>query len=371
MKLPRLFLSRWRLPCLRWRWVIASALLACGVVSAQASASFRPAWWCPGAHLQTIWAAVLRPTPRVPLTRARWELPDGDFLDVDELAAEAGAPCVIVLHGLEGSSRSRQVLGLLREAHRRGWRGVAVNFRGCSGEPNRLRRSYHGGETGDLAWVLARVMAEHPSSPIVCVGFSLGGNVLLKYLGEQGEALPTQVRAAVAISAPVDLALSAHALTQGFSRVYGRRLVASLKRKTREKLVRYPDLVDAGALQAVQTLPEFDDLVTGPVHGFKHAADYWARSSSAAFLPRIRRPTLLVNAKDDPFLPAVALPVRAVSENSFLRAEFPTSGGHLGFLEGRWPWAPIAWAEVRAAEFLADHVEGAPRTAARAAEGAN
>ena len=264
---------------------------------------------------------------------------------------------MVVLHGLEGSSRSPQVLGILREARRRGWGGVAMNFRGCSGEPNRLGRSYHGGDTGDLAWVIARVRAEHPSSPIVCVGFSLGGNVLLKYLGERGEQLPEQVRAAAAVSAPVDLARSAHALEHGFSRVYGNRLVGSLKRKTLQKLARDPDLVDAKALRAVRTLAEFDDLVTGPVHGFKDAKDYWTQSSSAAFLPRIRRPTLLINAKDDPFLPAEALPVRAVSENPFLSAEFPASGGHLGFLEGRWPWAPTAWAEVRAAEFLAQHVD--------------
>ena len=319
---------------------------------------FRPAWWCRGAHLQTIWAGILRPSPRVPLARARWELPDGDFLDVDELAADAEAPRVIVLHGLESSSRSPQVLGILHEAHRRGWGGVAMNFRGCSGEPNRLRRSYHGGDTADLAWVIARARAQHPSSPIVCVGFSLGGNVLLKYLGEQGKALPEQIRAAAAISAPFDLALSAHALEHGFSRVYGSRLVANLKRKTFQKLARYPDLVDIHALQAVRTLPEFDDLVTGPVHGFKDAAEYWAASSSLAFLPRICRPTLLINAKDDPFLPAEALPVRAVSENRFLHAAFPASGGHLGFLEGRWPGAPIAWAEIRAMEFLAPYVNG-------------
>ena len=318
---------------------------------------FRPAWWCPGAHLQTIWAGALRLSPRVPLIRSRWELPDGDFLDVDVLGATAAAPQLIVLHGLEGSSRSPQVLGILSKAHQHRWGAVAVNFRGCSGAPNRLGRSYHGGDTGDLSFVIARVRARQPSSPIVCVGFSLGGNVLLKYLGEQGEALPAPIRAAVAVSAPFDLARSAHALERGFSRVYGDRLVASLKRKTLRKLGRYPDLVNAKALRAVRTLAEFDDLVTAPVHGFRDAEDYWAKSSSAGYLSRIRRPTLLINARDDPFLPAEALPVRAVSENSFLSAEFLASGGHLGFLEGRWPGAPIAWAELRAVEFLAQHVD--------------
>ncbi len=173
-----------RLACLWSRCLIVLGFLTYPLAYAEEEPPFRPAWWCPGAHLQTIWAGVLRPVPQVSLTRVRWELPDGDFLDVDELAADTAAPRVIVLHGLEGSSYSPQVLGLLREVHRRGWGGTAMNFRGCSGELNRLRRSYHGGDTGDLAWVIDRVRAEHPSSPIVCVGFSLGGNVLLKYLGE-------------------------------------------------------------------------------------------------------------------------------------------------------------------------------------------
>ena len=323
-------------------------------------AAFKPAWWCRNAHLQTIWANMLRPAPRVAVIRARWELPDGDFLDVDELAAGESAPRLIVLHGLESSSRATAVLGLLREAHRRGWGGVAVNFRSCSGEPNRLRRSYHGGETADLAWVIAQVQARHPESPLACAGISLGGNVLLKYLGEQGDALPEAVRAAATISAPCDLAASARALEQGFSRVYGHRLVANLKRKTFMKLTRYPDVVDPAALQAVRTLAAFDDLVTGPVHGFSDAAAYWAASSSAPFLPRIRRPTLLINAEDDPFLPAEALPRQAVSENPFLTAAFTAAGGHVGFLTGRFPGARIAWAEIRAAAFLAEHLQEKP-----------
>ena len=321
-----------------------------------ATAPFHPAWWCPGAHLQTICGGVLRGHPDLPLTRIRWELPDGDFLDVDELAAEPGAPRIIVLHGLESSSRSPNTLGMLEQAHRRGWGGIAVNFRGCSGVPNRLRRSYHGGETGDLAWVVQKVAADYPKSPLLLAGFSLGGNVLLKYLGEQGETLPHAVRGAAAVSAPVDLARSARGLTHGFSRVYGDRLVAGLKRKTFLKLARYPDLVNADALRAVRTLEEFDDLVTGPVHGFKDAEDYWAKSSSAQFLPRIRRPTLLINAKDDPFLPASSIPEQAVAANPFLHGDFPEHGGHLGFLSGSRPWAPVNWAEERAAAFLAEQL---------------
>ena len=322
------------------------------------AAAFQPAWWCRNAHAQTIWGGLLRRIPWVRLTRTRWELPDGDFLDVDALTAAASAPCLLVLHGLESSSRASAVRGLLHEASRRGWGGVAVNFRGCSGEPNRLRRCYHAGETTDLAWVIAQLQARHPASPLVCAGISLGGNVLLKYLGEQGDALPAQVRAAVAISAPFDLAASVRVLDQGFSRAYTKQLVARLKRKTFQKLTRYPDLVDPRALRAVRTLGAFDDLVTAPMHGFKNAADYWAASSSIGFLARIRRPTLLVNAQDDPFFPSAALPRQAVAENRFLSAEFPAFGGHLGFLAGHWPGAPIAWAERRAAEFLAQQAHG-------------
>lgn len=318
--------------------------------------SFRPAWWCRHAHAQTIWAALLRPAPRVKVVRARWELPDGDFLDVDEVAADASAPRLIVLHGLESSSRAVAVRGLLNEAHRRGWGGVAVNFRGCSGEANRLRRSYHGGDTADVGRVISRMQARYPASALACVGLSLGGNVLLKYLGEQGDTLPRAITAAATISAPFDLTASVQALGTGFSRVYQQRLVAKLKRKTLLKLARYPDLVDRTALKAVRTLAEFDDVVTAPIHGFSSAAAYWAASSSAPRLARIRRPTLLINAEDDPFLPAAVLPRQAVADNPFLTAAFPASGGHLGFLAGRWPCAPIAWAELRAIEFLTRHL---------------
>lgn len=323
--------------------------------------TFKPAWWCRQAHWQTICGALLRRAPRVPVRRLRWELPDGDFLDVDELPAERAAPRLIVLHGLESSSRAAGVLGLLHQAYRRGWGGVAVNFRGCSGEPNRRPRSYHGGDTTDLAWVVAQVQRHHPDSPLACAGFSLGGNVLLKFLGEQGAALPEPIRAAVAISAPFDLAASVSALTQGFNRVYQDRLVASMKRKTFQKLAAYPHLVDPAALRRVRTLGAFDDVVTAPVHGFADAKAYWAASSSGPYLPRIRRPTLLINAEDDPFLPAASLPRQAVQGNAFLNAEFPPHGGHLGFLSGRWPGAPTAWAEERASAFLAEHL-GAKHT---------
>lgn len=318
----------------------------------KAPRSFRAAWWCAGANQQTILAALLRPTPRVPVRRERWETPDGDFLDVDRLDGPAGSPILVVLHGLEGSSRSKPVLGLLSKARRAGWRGVAMNFRSCSGEPNRLRRSYHGGETSDLAWLIDRLVKEDPGAPILCAGFSLGGNVLLKYLGERGEAVPPQVRAAAAISAPFDLAVSARGLEKGFSKNYRRGIVAGLRRKTLEKLKRYPDLADRNAVLAARTLEQFDNAVTAPVHGFRDAEAYWAASSSMQFLPKIRRPTLLINARDDPFFPGRLLPVREVSENPYLRALFTEHGGHGGFLSGGIPGLPTVWSETEVMEFL-------------------
>ncbi len=325
--------------------------------ASEASASFTSAWWCRGPNAQTIWASILRPIPSVPVHRERWDTPDGDFLDVDLLDAPPDRPILLVLHGLEGSSRAGSVRGLLQAAQREGWGGVALNFRGCSGEPNRLRRSYHGGETSDLAWVVECVAVQHPGDPILCVGISLGGNVLLKYVGERGDALPSQVAAVVAISAPVDLAVSARSFERGFfNRIYMARLVGSLKQKTLAKLSRYPDLVDRRKLSAVRTLGEFDDLVTASVHGFANAQDYWAKSSAKQFLPAIRRPTLLINAQDDPIFPNDALPRREVQANPMLTAEFPDAGGHVGFLDGWWPGSSHCWAEAEAIRFLKTHL---------------
>ena len=321
---------------------------------------FRPAWWCRGRHAQTVWGAIGPLGMRAPRQRRRWELPDGDFLDVDEWQAESGSPSLIVLHGLESSSRSSQVVGLLDAAYRCGWHGVGVNFRSCGGTPNRLRRSYHAGETADLAWVIRQVIAEHPGSAVLCAGFSLGGNVLLKYLEEQGDQAPPELRAAVAISTPFDLAVSVRAIEQGFSRIYMWRLLHGLTRKTLAKLKRFPDLVDRRALRAVRTVAEFDELVTAPVHGFASAAAYWAAASSGPGLGRIARPTLLINAQDDPFFPGETLPRQAIARNRHLTAEFPKAGGHMGFISGRWPGGATSWAAERAIRFLRGQLAASP-----------
>lgn len=330
--------------------------------------TFEPAWWCRSGHAQTIWAATLRSIPSMPLRRERWEMPDGDFIDVDCVAGADRGPMLVVLHGLESGSEAKQVRGLLRAAHRLGWHGLAVNFRSCGDEPNRLQRSYHGGDTSDLAWVIERLSAEHPEVPLGCVGVSLGGNVLLKYLGEQGEATPPALKAAVAISAPFDLAVCAHAFEQGvLNRVYMRRIVRSFKRKTLVKLERFPDLVDRRRLAAVRTVAEFDEVVTAPVNGFSSAEHYWQASSCAQYLPAIRRPTLLINAKDDPLVPASVLPLSPAARNPLLTAVFPEAGGHVGFVSGASPARPVWWAEEQALAFFHWHASNTSGTRSKSA----
>lgn len=315
---------------------------------------FVPAWWCRSGHAQTIYAAALRPVASAPVRRERWDTPDGDFLDVDHVPAPTGRPILILLHGLEASSHAKSVQGFLAAAHQRGWRGLGVNFRSCSGEPNHLRRCYHSGETSDLGWVIERLCAQDPQAVIVCVGMSLGGNVLLKYLGEQGDGAPGAVKAAVAVSAPFDLAASARAFEAGFlNRFYGRRLVRSLKRKTLVKLRRYPDLVDRQRLAAVRTIREFDEVVTAPVHGFADAQAYWASTSCRQFLTGIRRPTLLINSTDDPLVPDLDPIRRDLADHPHVAAAFQQAGGHLGFIGGPHPGRPAAWAERAALSFLA------------------
>lgn len=314
---------------------------------------FQPAWWCATPHSQTIVGALLNHPPQVAVHRERWGTPDGDFLDLDRLPATApNAPRLLLLHGLESSSHSNDIRHFMARGQRLGWEVIALNFRSCSGEPNRLARAYHGGDTADLGWVIERLLQEDATRPLGCLGISLGGNVLLKYLGEQQHNTPQPLRCAVAISTTFDLAKAVTQVEQGFSWVYTRRFVQSLKRKTFAKLKVYPDLVDRQSLTAVQTLSEFDDLVTAPIHGFPDAKTYWKSSSSIYFLPQIRRPTLLINAQDDPFYLAEALPWQQVIENDFLIGLFPETGGHAAFIEGGYPFRLRLWAHQQAMFFL-------------------
>ena len=303
-----------------------------------------------------MWGPLFR-RRRLALRRERIATADGDFVDVDWAdppRSDPSAPVLLVFHGLEGSARSHYVTGLLEETQGRGWRGVVLNFRSCSGEPNRLARFYHSGDTGDADEIIRVLLSRHPESPVAAVGVSLGGNVLLKWLGETGEA--ASLRAAVAISVPFDLAACARVLDRGFPRLlYTANFMRTLRAKVRAKAVTHPGFVDVGAALRARTFRQYDDIVTAPLGGFTDALDYWTRSSSGPYLQRIRRPTLLINALDDPFVPPASLPdPTALPPN--VAMEFPSHGGHAAFIEGRWPWRVSSWAERRAVEFIAGQV---------------
>ena len=332
--------------------------------------TYTPAWWVPGAHVRTLWGKLVRRSPPLATRVERWPTGDGDHIELHRLeplgARATHGGRLLVLHGLEGTIRSHYLRGLLNLAQRRGWSADAMIFRTCNGETTRARRLYHSGETTDLDRVVRRLIHSHPGQALALVGFSLGGNVLLKWLGEQAQEAPKEVRAAAAVSVPFDLERGSRFIEQGFARVYTRHFLRTLRAKARVKLERDPSLFDGSALEQARTLFEFDDVVTAPVHGFAGAADYYRRSSSLQFLSSIRRPTLLLSAYDDPFLPPDVLREveRIALENPYLTAEFHRCGGHVGFISGRVPWAVRYYAEERVLGFL-DHVlqESAIRTA--------
>jgi predicted alpha/beta-fold hydrolase len=323
---------------------------------------FRPARWLPGAHLQTLWSRVLRRGPRVEFRRETWETPDGDALELDWLDGPPDSPVLLGLHGLEGCSMSLYMQGLMHRARARGWRGVALNFRSCAAPPgrahgeyvmNRGQRLYHSGETSDLGWVVDRLIAHEPRIDLRLVGVSLGGNVLLKWLGERGEEVPSGVRAAAAISAPFDLAACSRHLESGLGPWYMRFFLRSLKQKSLDYAARYPGRIDPASVRRARTFWDIDDAATGPIHGFVDAADYYARSSSLPYLPRIRVPTLLINARDDPFEPPAILERAREVASDVVRCAFTERGGHVGWVIGP-PWAARSWGEDLAIEWLAD-----------------
>lgn len=306
-----------------------------------------------GPHVQTLGARLFRnlgPSPAY--RRERLRTPDGDFVDLDHHPPEADVtadPPVLVLHGLEGSSRSGYVETTCREMRRRGLRSVVLNFRSCSGEPNRTPRFYHSGDTGDLTHVLDHLRSRGVDR-LGAVGYSLGGNVLLKHLAEAGpECRPD---AAVAVSVPFDLASAADHMARGPGRFYSSFFLCSLRRKVRIKARRFPDAYDLEGAMAASTLREFDDAVTAPIHGFRDAEDYYRRASSGPRLPEIRTPTLLIHALDDPFVPASVVPdPETVPRDAPVATCYPERGGHVGFL-GRDGARLSTWVETRAADFL-------------------
>jgi predicted alpha/beta-fold hydrolase len=300
-------------------------------------------WWLPGGNLQTIWPALYSRRafgPRPAYTRERWNTPDGDFIDVDFAALPQAASnpdvLLVLFHGLEGSSGSHYAEAFADFARERGFAFAVPHFRGCSGELNLAPRAYHSGDFEEIGWVLARLRARH-TGPLIAAGVSLGGNALLRWAEEMGTAASQVACAVAAISSPIDLAAGGWAIGRGFNRqVYTRMFLQSMKPKALAKLAQHPGLFDRDALLAARNLYEFDNIFTAPLHGFKGTDDYWSRASAKPHLQDIRIPALVVNARNDPFVPAWSLPARhEVGDHVTLWQ--PAHGGHVGFAQGRLP----------------------------------
>jgi predicted alpha/beta-fold hydrolase len=317
---------------------------------------FKAAWWLKNSHLQTLWPAICRREIKdLPIERERLELPDGDFIDLDWVGSkEKEGPLVLVLHGLEGSIESHYARGMLQKIDREGWRGVFMHFRGCSGEPNRLPRGYHSGETGDLEYVVRILLERKNNQEMAAIGVSLGGNVLLKWLGETKEQNP--LKAAVAVSVPFELQKAASRIQSGFSRFYQWYFIRCLRERLTIKFKSQPSAVwDVETINQINTMYEFDDKITAPLHGFASVEDYYARSSSRQYISTIQIPTLIVHAKDDPFMSEDIIP--DPNELSlFVQLEITDGGGHVGFISGGLPWRPEFWLEKRAPEFLREYL---------------
>jgi predicted alpha/beta-fold hydrolase len=304
------------------------------------SPAFRAPRWLPGGHAQTIWPALAARRfhgPRPAYRRERWSAPDGDFVDVDfQHAAVPDAPWLVLFHGLEGSSRSHYAEAFAHTARSLGWHFAVPHFRGCSGELNRAPRAYHSGDHEEVGWLLAR-LRERAGRPVLAVGVSLGGNALLRWAEEAGTLAARDARAVAAVCAPLDLAAGGHAIGRGFNRlVYTRMFLRSMKPKALAKLAQHPGLFDRDRLLAARTLYEFDDVFTAPLHGFRNTDDYWRRASAKPRLADIAIPALVVNARNDPFVPAPSLP-RAHEVGRHVTLWQPAHGGHVGFAAGALP----------------------------------
>ena len=321
------------------------------------TSEFKPAFWLRNPHAQTLFASKMRGSPPLAVEPERLELDDGDFIDLSwlpEADLAADAPLVVVLHGLNGSLESKYARGLLRQVAAHGARGVLMHFRGAA-RPNRLSRSYHSGETGDLAIVLARLRERYPRAPIGAAGYSLGGNVLLKYLGEQGSESP--LSCAVAVSVPYDLRICAQAVQQGFSRLYQAHLINGMREivevKIRDGIIDQP-LPD---LRRLRDFPSFDNAITAPLNGFADAREYYAQSSSRAFLRSVRTPTLILHARDDPFMTPAVVP-RGDELSDAIRFELSEHGGHVGFIAAGRFGTPVYWLEERIPSYFRGRLPG-------------
>lgn len=308
---------------------------------------FQPAWWLKNPHLQTIWPSLFRLRPSLELEAERIELDDGDFIDL-RWSGPQDAPVVLILHGLEGSLESHYAPGLIKTLNAAGYRSCFMYFRSCGDEPNRLARGYHSGETDDLQTVVEYINHKTRKRIFAIIGFSLGGNVLLKWLGEQDRA--DLLHTAIAISVPFKLAHAGQRLEKGISRLYQKHLMKQLVKKYRLKQLKHQSLLPI-KLNIIKTFYEFDDRVTAPLHGFKNADDYYEKCSSEQFLTFIRQPTLIIHAKDDPFMWRQTSPSESLLSKS-ITLELSEHGGHAGFVSGRIPFCPVYWHEQRILDWL-------------------
>ncbi|MDE2440793.1 MAG: alpha/beta fold hydrolase [Betaproteobacteria bacterium] len=315
---------------------------------------YRAPGWLPGGQAQTLWPLVIKPLP-IPLRRERWTTPDGDFIDVDHLDGPVESPLLVLFHGLEGSARSHYARSTAHTCQKIGWRLALPHFRGCSGELNQQPRAYHSGDSAEIDWILRRLHHGNGGQRLHVVGISLGGNALLKWAGEQKQAASELVTGVAGICAPLDLAACGHHLARGINRIYTRHFLDTLKARSAARLARFPGLFDPERMHRARNLWEFDDAVTGPVHGFAGADDYWARSSAKPWLKSIAVPALVINPKNDPFLPSVALPGTADISPSVL-LEQPATGGHVGFVSGPFP-GNLDWLPQRLLHFFVSETE--------------
>lgn len=313
---------------------------------------YRPPLLLRNQHFSTIYPALFRKVKAINYQRERIDTPDGDFLDLD-WSRKGSSTLLIAVHGLEGDSDSQYIRGLALAANAKGWDAMALNLRNCSGAPNRLYSSYHSGKSDDLNLVIDHIRATSQYENIVLTGFSLGGNISLKFAGEQSEKLKGRVQAVAAISVPTNLEASAHHLRRFSNRLYLLRFLKSLKRKAAEKVERFPDQATFSIddLRRVRNFTDYDNLYTAPAHGFRDAKDYWTRCSSAQFIPDIAVPTLIINAQDDPFLPEACYPHQQAKSNPNVRLEAPRYGGHVGFATNHRLKGPL-WQETRIVEYF-------------------
>ncbi len=317
------------------------------------TSAFKPAWWLPGPHAQTLWA-VLSFTQKKPITtRQRLELPEGDFVDLDWVNPNLTTPIILILHGLEGSSQSHYARDMLYTLQQLNYRAVLMHFRGCSGHLNRAARYYHSGDTADLQFVVNTLLQQYPETPLGAMGYSLGGNVLLKWLGETGANNP--LHCAVAISVPMLLNKSADRMQQGFSRLYQWYLIQQLKRKFREKQRKMELPIDVNTTN-IHDFWSFDDKITAPLHGFKSAEDYYQQASSRQYLKSIAIPTLILHAKDDPFTDSSMIP-DANALSSTVTLELSATGGHIGFISGAIPFKGKSWLLERIPGFIQEYIK--------------